>query len=138
VRTPDAMGGGGLPPGVLAALQQQGAPPEADPQETEDPAVDPAGDAEPMGAVGPVPPPPTTLDTFDPSPVLDAITTTAGKAAMASDARDVLDLAQAVLALAQAATTLDPMRLVGGDTPGARLAALPPTKDGNHNGVIGA
>src|SRR4051812_23817495 len=62
-------------------------------------------------------------------------------AAGEQNAAEAKDYAAAALSLAQAAITLDPSRLTGGDTPEARRDSvppqLPPTKDGNKDGKIG-
>jgi hypothetical protein len=80
------------------------------------------------------------------SQMMRAIEACATKAAGDDRAAEVKDYAAAALSFAQAIITLDPTRLAGGDTPDARAASMPPqqpngntppTKDGNHNGVIG-
>lgn len=73
--------------------------------------------------------------------MLTAIRQMATKAAAASSAAEAKDFGNGALAFAQAIITLDPSRLAGGDTPEGRAAATPqrpPTKDGDHDGVIGS
>jgi predicted NBD/HSP70 family sugar kinase len=81
------------------------------------------------------------------SALIRAVEICATKAAGDDRAAEVKDYGAAALAFAQTAITLDPSRLGAGATPAAQVNAmppqapptpkLPPTKDGNRNGVIG-
>lgn len=83
------------------------------------------------------------------SALIRAVEICATKAAGDDRAAEVKDYAAAALSFAQAIITLDPERLTGGDTPDARKASMhdpahngngntPPTRDGDHDGRIGA
>lgn len=69
--------------------------------------------------------------------LLRAVKVLAENAQSEPSAAEAKDYGQAALAFAQAHITLDPDRLVGGDTPEARVAAAPPTRDGDRDGQIG-
>ncbi len=127
MNTPEQSGG--LPPELAAALG--GA--QQDPN-----AAAPTDPAAPDGSTPPVMPPRADINQYDPAPLLQAVTECAQRAQLGNTlAQDAKDLGQAALAFAQTAITLDPTRLMGGDTPGARVAATPPVTDRNHDGVIG-
>jgi hypothetical protein len=104
-----------------------------------------------MQAPQPPPVPESTTSSLDVAavaPVLLAAIESCARKAMSDDsAAEVKDYGAAALAFAQTAITLDPSRLGAGATPAAQVNAmppqapptpkLPPTKDGNRNGVIG-
>lgn len=61
----------------------------------------------------------------------------AGGAVAGGDGREVQDLANAVLLLAQAYATFDPMRMAGGDTAETRVRATPVTpSDHDRDGQL--
>jgi hypothetical protein len=101
--------------------------------------------AQQQGQQGATPQLPPAMVPEDPAvgvqALLRAIRVGAEKAAAADSAAEFKDFGNGALAFAQVIITLDPTRLAGGDTPQARADAtprLPATRDGNHDGRIGA